>query len=264
MSHDLQQQMLAFAIKIAIASGRIARKYFRTSVQVDNKSSERFDPVTEADREIELYLRRQIQKQYPDHGITGEEQGVLEGGAYTWIIDPIDGTRGFIAGTPMWGTLLGLLKAGRPVLGVMHQPFVRETFYADRHSAWHKQGNAIQQLHARNTRTLTDAILCCTHPNLFKSAADRSAFQRLEKACRYSRYGTDCYGYTLLAAGHVDLVVEADLQAYDILPLIPLIESAGGVVTDWEGKPALQGGKVVAAANRSLHKIALVHLKNKT
>lgn len=258
MRKDLQpQQLLEFAVKIAIASGSIARKYFRTPVKVDTKSKLRFDPVTTADREIEQFLRDKIRKQFPDHGIIGEEQGQTEGGAWTWIIDPIDGTRGFIAGAPMWGTLLGLLKQDRPVLGLMHQPFVRETFYADRTGAWLKQGKTIRPLGTRDTRKLADAIVCCTHPALFKTASDKAAYARLEAECRYSRYGTDCYGYCLLAAGFIDLVVEADLQAYDIIPLIPVIESAGGVVTDWQGNPPLRGGKVIAAANRSLHRTAL-------
>ncbi len=258
MRKDLQQQqMMEFAIKIAIASGSIARKYFRTGIKIDTKSKTRFDPVTQADREIEQFLRNKIRKQYPDHGILGEEQGLTEGDAWTWIIDPIDGTRGFIAGAPMWGTLLGLIKHDRPVLGLMHQPFVRETFYADRTTAWLKQGSTIRPLSTRDTRNLADAIVCCTHPAIFSSVSDKAAYARLEAQCRYSRYGSDCYGYCLLAAGFVDLVVEADLQAYDIIPLIPVIESAGGVITDWEGNPPMRGGKVIAAANRRLHRTAI-------
>lgn len=256
-----QQQMLEFAVKIAIASGSIARKYFRSSIQVDTKSKHRFDPVTEADRQIEKFLRNKILKQYPDHGILGEEQGATPGNACTWVIDPIDGTRGFITGAPMWGTLLGLVENGRTLFGLMHQPFIRETFYADRSGAWLKRGSTIQSLRTRSTHKLEDAIVCVTHPAMFPTVSDRKAFARLESASRASRYGTDCYGYCLLAAGFVDLVVEADLQTYDILPLIPLINSAGGVVTDWEGNPAVNGGRVIAAANRRLHRSALQLLK---
>jgi len=261
MRKDLQQQqMLEFAVKIAIASGSIARKFFRSSIQIDTKSRTRFDPVTEADRQIEQFLRDKIRKRYPAHGILGEEQGLTEGDAYTWVIDPIDGTRGFITGAPMWGTLLGLVNNGRPLFGLMHQPFVRETFYADRSGAWLKQGNTLRPLATRSTRKLEVAIICATHPAMFTTVTDQTAFARLESACRSSRFGTDCYGYCLLAAGFVDLVVEADLQAYDILPLIPLIESAGGVVTDWQGKSPAHGGRVIAAANRHLHRAALAIL----
>lgn len=252
-----QQQLMEFAVKIAIASGNIARKYFRTPVSVDSKSKQQFDPVTVADREIEQFLRNKIRKHYPDHGIIGEEQGVTAGNSSTWVIDPIDGTRGFISGTPMWGTLLGLLNNGKPALGLMHQPFVRETFYADRNAAWLRQGTTVRQLSTRPTRKLGEAILFCTHPSMFDQAADRNAFARIESACRYSRFGSDCYGYCLLAAGFVDLVVEADLKPYDIIPLIPLIESAGGVVTDWQGKTPMNGGRIIAAANRRLHRAAL-------
>jgi histidinol phosphatase-like enzyme (inositol monophosphatase family) len=257
MRKDQHQELMEFAVKIATASGSIARKYFRTAVNVDTKSKLQFDPVTVADREIEQFLRNKIRKHYPDHGIIGEEQGATAGNSSTWIIDPIDGTRGFISGAPMWGTLLGLLDKGKPVLGLMHQPFIRETFYADRQAAWLRQGNSVRQLHTRNTRTLADAILFCTHPSMFDQLADRTAFARLEAECRYSRFGSDCYGYCLLAAGFADLVVEADLKPYDIIPLIPLIESAGGVVTDWQGKTPLNGGRILAAANRRLHRVAL-------
>jgi len=252
-----RQQLMDFAVKIAIASGSIARKYFRTQVSVDTKSKQQFDPVTVADREIEQFLRNKILKHYPDHGIIGEEQGVTSGNSSTWVIDPIDGTRGFISGAPMWGTLLGLLDKGRPMLGLMHQPFVRETFYADRNAAWLRQGTTIRQLSTRPTRKLADAILFCTHPSMFANTSDRNAFARIEAASRYSRFGSDCYGYCLLAAGFVDLVVEADLKPYDIIPLIPLIESAGGVVTDWQGNTPMNGGRILAAANRRLHRAAL-------
>ena len=263
MRKDLQQkQMLEFAVKIAIASGSIARKYFRTTVRVDNKSQTLFDPVTRADREIEQFLRAKIRKHYPEHGIIGEEQGATTGDGWTWIIDPIDGTRGFITGAPMWGTLLGLCHKDQPVLGLMHQPFVRETFYADGKGAWLRQGKTDRALATRNTRKLEDAIIYCTHPDLFKSVREKAAFAKLEAECRFSRYGSDCYAYCLLAAGYVDLVVEADLQAYDIIPLIPVIESAGGVITDWEGNSPLQGGRVIAAANRSLHRTAISLLKS--
>lgn len=255
MRKDTQQQMMQFAVNAAIASGRIARNYFRSSLKVDNKSKGRFDPVTAADREIEQFLRDKILRRYPEHGIIGEEHGSTLGNNRTWVIDPIDGTRGFVAGLPTWGTLLGLLHEGRPLFGLMHQPVMRETFYADRKVAWLKQGRQSRRLHTASTRRLVDAVVCATHPDMF-TGAQKDAFARLVSSSRYSRFGTDCYGYCLLAAGAVDLVVEADLQPYDILPLIPLIESAGGVVSDWQGRPA-SGGEVLAAANRRLHNAAL-------
>jgi histidinol phosphatase-like enzyme (inositol monophosphatase family) len=251
------QEMLDFAISITTSSGAIARRYFRTSLDVRSKSAHDYDPVTEADRNIEIYLRKKIHQQYPNHGIIGEEQGVKKGTRYTWVIDPIDGTRGFISGSPMWGSLLGLMENKRPVLGLMHQPFIRETFYASSAGAWWKEGKNISRLKSRNTAEIGDTILYCTHPSMFSSKKELKAFNLVEKQCRYSRYGADCYGYCLLAAGYVDIVIEAGLKAYDIVPLIPIIKASGGVITDWQGKQPLKGGRVIAAANKKLHRQAI-------
>jgi len=256
------QQLMDFALTIAVESGRIARRYFRSTTVVTNKSYNSFDPVTEADRRIEKFLQKKIHDQFPGHSIVGEELGsTSRDGDYTWIIDPIDGTRGFISGSPMWGTLLGLSQGNKPLLGLMHQPFIRETFFANRSGAWWKRGNTTRHIITRKTAVLADAILYCTHPSMFAKRGDVQAFARVESACQYSRFGGDCYGYCLLAAGFVDLVIEADLKPYDVIPLIPLIESAGGVITDWAGKPPLQGGKVIAAANKKLHREAMDLLK---
>lgn len=254
--------MLDFAISIVTTSGAMARKYFRSSLDVQSKSVQKYDPVTEADRNIEIYLRKKIHQQYPEHGIIGEEHGVKKGTQYTWVIDPIDGTRGFISGSPMWGSLLGLMENKSPILGLMHQPFIRETFYASSEGAWWKERKTITRLKTRDTFKLGDAILYCTHPAMFSNKKEIKAFNQVEKQCRYSRYGADCYGYCLLAAGYVDIVIEADLKAYDIIPLIPIIKASGGVITNWEGKQPLQGGRVIAAANKKLHRQALALLNN--
>jgi myo-inositol-1(or 4)-monophosphatase len=256
------QEMLEFALSITTRSGVIARKYFRSSLEISSKSTVEFDPVTEADQNIENYLRKKIHEQYPEHGIIGEEQGGNQGSKYTWIIDPIDGTRGFISGSPMWGSLLGLMENNRPVLGLMHQPYVRESFFATTRGAWWKQGTKISRLKTRNVTDIGKAILYTTHPSMFSSKQDIKAFNYVERQCRYSRFGADCYGYCLLAAGFIDLVIEADLKAYDIIPLIPIIKASGGVVTDWEGKSPLKGGRVIAAANKKLHHKALSFLNN--
>ena len=246
-------KLLDFAVSIIIRSGRISRKYFRTGVEISNKSNRTFDPVTVADREVEAFLRKQIEKNYPDHGIYGEEHGHKSGNAYTWFIDPIDGTKGYISGAPMWGSLLGVMKNKRPLIGIMHQPFVGETFFADGSNAWWKHGNKRRILKTSTVKLPEKAILYCTHPAMFENRKDQKQFKRVEAAVKNSRFGGDCYGYCLLAAGYVDVVIEAGLKPYDIVPLIPIIKSAGGVVTDWEGNPAVNGGKVVAAANKRLH-----------
>ncbi len=254
------QEILDFGLTMAFNSGRIARKYFRSSLTISSKSEDNFDPVTEADRKIEQYLSSKIRRAYPQHGIVGEEFGSQQGNRYTWIIDPIDGTRGFVTGTPMWGSLIGFMEDNDPLIGIMHQPFIKETFFANKKKCWHKSGKLIRPLRCRETENIEQAILCCTHPAMFSMNNDAEAFSRVESVTRFSRFGSDCYGYCLLAAGFVDIVIEAGLQIYDIIPLIPIIESAGGVVTCWDGGPAQRGGNIVATANPGLHEKVLTLL----
>lgn len=250
------KELAEFAVATAVEAGRISLKYFRTDVAVTNKAQKRaFDPVTQADREVEACIRRRIQQRYPAHRIVGEEYGT-EGAAAApaWFIDPIDGTRTFISGSPMWGVLLGIMDGTQPVAGLMHQPFVGETFVGARgEGAWLVRDGNWRKISARGTGTLADATVACTHPGMFRTPPELDAFRRVESACRLSRYGTECYGYCLLAAGFVDIVVEADLEPYDIVPLIPVLEGAGSVVSNWRGEPAIAGGGVVAAATPALH-----------
>lgn len=250
-----------FMRRIAAAAAEETLPRFRRKGDVVNKLEAGFDPVTEADREAERAIRQLITSAFPDHGILGEEFGVENGDAeHLWVIDPIDGTRSFISGVPLWGTLVGLAHRGDAIAGMMAQPFTGELFYAlDDGAHWEGRG-ASQRLETRATTQLADATICTTTPELFKDAKQDS-FRRLEQACRLSRYGTDCYAYCMLAAGHVDIVVEVGLQVYDIMALIPIIEKAGGVITNWSGGPAenVEGG-VVAAANASLHEAAMREL----
>ena len=174
-----------------------------------------------------------------------------------WIIDPIDGTRAFISGVPAWGTLIGLRQHGRPVAGLVHQPYLEETFAGSGTEGWFERRGERRPLRARQDARLADAILYCTHPSMFRSGPEIAAFERVSAAVRMSRFGGDCYSYCLLALGLVDLVVESDLQSYDIQPLIPIIHAAGGVVSGPRGEDASGGGFVVAAANPELHAEAL-------
>jgi myo-inositol-1(or 4)-monophosphatase len=235
-------------------AGPIALKYFRRGAAVANKKSDGFfDPVTAADREIESFLRERIAQRFSDHGVIGEEHGAAAGrSSLSWVIDPIDGTRAFISGMPAWGTMMGLVESGEPRIGVVHQPFLGETFVGDRERAWLRTGGERVEMHARSGRRLGEAVLYCTHPSMF-SAAELVAFERVAAACRMSRFGGDCYSYCMLALGEVDVVIESGLQSYDILPLIPILEGAGAVVTDWEGSSPLAGGAVVVAAGPELH-----------
>ena len=256
---DEQERLLLFANELVIDAGAIARKYFRRPIIVDRKEQgDGFDPVTVADREIEAYLRQRISASYPDHSIMGEEQVTLEGSSrFKWIIDPIDGTRSFIAGSPMWGTLLGLMVDEDCLLGIMHQPFTDETFTGSSAGAFFQRGQTRQAITTRDGTDLNAATLFTTHPDHFKREEDLSAFLKVAKQCRLSRYGGDCYSYCLLAHGFIDLVIESDLAPYDIIPLIPIIEAAGGVISNWQGGPAIYGGNIIAAANDGLYRQAL-------
>ncbi len=230
---------------------------FRSGLDVENKQSVGFDPVTLADRAAEAAIRTRVAQRFPDHGIIGEEDASHNAQAeFCWVIDPIDGTRAFIAGLPSWGTLIGLTRNGVPVAGIMDQPYIGERFFAADGEAWLQHGASRKRLKTANTPRLGDAILMTTSPHIF--SADETEFYRaLEKSCRLARYGFDCYAYAMVAAGHIDLVVESGLKIYDIAPLIPIIETAGGVVTNWRGGSAAKGGQVLAAANRQLHAEAL-------
>lgn len=239
-------------------AGAIALEYFRKPMNVDDKMpGVYYDPVTEADKRIEEKLREGLSKAFPGYSILGEEYGSEGKGQYRWVIDPIDGTRAFISGTTGWGVLLGLATDDRCLGGIMHQPFTRETFVGEGAESWLHDARGVHPLKSRQDARLSDAIIFCTHPLLFKSEDERNAFQELSSRCRMQRYGGDCYSYALLAYGFVDLVVEGLLQAYDIVPLVPIIEAAGGVVTNLDGSLPMSGGTIVAAANKKLHAQAL-------
>lgn len=246
------------------ASSALALRWFRTEIGVDDKGGPRgYDPVTEVDRGIEALLRHGIAARFPDHAIVGEEHGRSgpAGARAAWIIDPIDGTRSFVSGGPEWGTLVGLQVDGRPAAGWADIPYLDERFGAAGGEGYFSRRGERRPLRARAAARLADAVLRSTHPAVFNDG-ERAAFDRLTRHVRLQRWGGDCYSYCLLALGCVDLVVESSLQAYDIVPLIPIIEAAGGVVTDLEGHPPLTGGMVVAAANQPLHEQALSILKH--
>jgi myo-inositol-1(or 4)-monophosphatase len=248
----------AFVDELASVSGETIRPFFRTALGVENKSAGGgFDPVTAADRAAEAAMRALIKKTFPAHGVVGEEFGPERPDAeYVWVLDPIDGTKSFICGMPAWGTLIALTRRGQPIYGMMHQPFTREHFVGDGTAAHYRGPAGDRALRARPCAALQDAVLLTTSPLLMREA-DRNLFQRVEDAVRLSRYGGDCYAYCMLAAGHIDLVIETELKPYDVLPLIPIIEGAGGVVTSWENGRPHEGGRIIAAGDRRLHRQAL-------
>ncbi|HEY7458366.1 MAG TPA: histidinol-phosphatase [Xanthobacteraceae bacterium] len=247
-----------FVDQLANAAGEAIRPFFRTALGVENKGKAgTFDPVTEADRAGETAMRALIRKTFPAHGIIGEEFGSDRADApYVWVLDPIDGTKSFIAGMPVWGILIGLLKDGVPVYGMMHQPFIGERFTGDGATARYRGPAGERRLSVRSCAALKEAVVFTTSP-LLMSDSERMRFQKVERAARLSRYGGDCYSYCMVAAGYADVVIETGLQPYDVLPLIPIIEGAGGIVTTWDGGSALKGGRVIVTGDRRVHEQAL-------
>jgi myo-inositol-1(or 4)-monophosphatase len=256
--HDAAEWLDA-GMAAVVEAGGIALEYFRRPMSVHDKSSGAyFDPVTEADRRIETLIRERLGAKFPAHRIVGEEHGDIGAGNTYWVIDPIDGTRSFISGMPTWGILLGLVVDDEPVVGIMHQPFTDETFLATAHAAArYRHHGSETTLSTRPDATLADAVLYSTHPSMLQHAGLLGNFNELAAHCRLQRWGGDCYGFALLAQGSIDLMVDSMLMPYDILPLVPIIERAGGKVTDLTGKVPLQGGTVIAAANARLHAEAL-------
>jgi histidinol phosphatase-like enzyme (inositol monophosphatase family) len=254
----------AFVADLATVAGEVILPFFRSVLPATNKAQGggAFDPVTEADRAAETAMRRMILDTFPAHGIVGEEFDDHQPDAdYVWILDPIDGTKSFISGLPLWGTLVALQHHGAPAYGMMHQPFTRERFFGDRARAtWSgRNSHGTQVVHHLRTRPcerLDQATLFTTSP-LLMSPEEHARYAAVERAVRLPRFGGDCYSYCMLAAGHIDLVVEAGLQPYDIAPLIPIILGAGGIVTTWTGGDAAAGGQIVAAGDPRIHEAAL-------
>ena len=247
---------LEFAHRLALAAGAAILPHFRVAIDIEDKGSPAgYDPVTIADRAAETVISDAIARAYPDHGIRGEEHGWQRGRSNcTWVIDPIDGTKSFILGQLHWATLIALHDGERVVAGVAHQPYVGESFVAtvDGPAEW-RHGGERRTLRTRRCASVADAVVACTHPNMFRTPADTAAFHRVADRARLTRYGGDCYAYCLLAMGLIDVVIEASLQAYDVQALIPIVNSAGGVFTSWTGGPCDEGGSVVACGDRALH-----------
>ena len=253
-------QFLIFAHGLADAAGAAILPHFRKRGSVTNKSDDGFDPVTEADRGAEAAMRAMIERAYPDHGILGEEFAAKAAdGPYRWLLDPIDGTRAFIMGLPIWGILIGLTHDGRPELGMMDQPYTGERFWGSPAGAWFRNRHGEQRIATRRCPALSQAILATTTPDMFKGG-DAERFGSLSRACRMTRFGGDCYLYCLLAMGFIDIVAEAGLKPFDIAPLVPIIEAAGGVVTTWDGGDAANGGQILAVGNPALQQAAMAAL----
>jgi len=238
-------------------------RYFRASGLVaDNKEHKAFDPVTVADHAAEQAMREILAKKRPQDAVLGEEFGYTEGSSgLTWVLDPIDGTRGYISGTPTWGVLISVRDATGPFFGMIVQPYIGERFIGGLGEARLIGPHGETALETRKARPISQALMLSTFPEI-GTPEEYSAFEAVKKQVQLTRYGMDCYGYALLAAGHVDLVIEAGLQAYDVQAPIAVVQAAGGIVTDWRGQPAHDGGQLLAAANTEIHAAALAILES--
>jgi histidinol phosphatase-like enzyme (inositol monophosphatase family) len=253
--------LLAAAHAAADAARESALGWFRDAgLTADNKRSEGFDPVTEADRATERAIRETLARLRPDDAIRGEEEPDVAGSSgVEWVVDPIDGTRSFLCGAPTWGVLIAANLGGRPIVGLIDQPFTGERFegvLAENPRAEWRRGAERRPLRTRACVVLSDATLLSTFPKI-GTPAERRAFEAVRDAVRLTRYGLDCYGYALVALGGADLVIEAGLAAYDVQALIPVVEGAGGVVTNWSGGDCSEGGQVLAAGCPAIHAQAI-------
>lgn len=262
MDDSLKIELVALFARMADAASVETLRYFRGgALATESKDLDGYDPVTVADRAAELAIRQVLAETRPSDGILGEEFGTTKGETgLTWVLDPIDGTRGYVAGTPTWGTLIALHDGCKPIAGLIDQPYIGERFLGGLGHAEFSGPHGARPLQASATTRLQDAIIFTTFPEV-GSEAEGAAFRRVASRCQLTRYGMDCYAYGLLALGQIDLVIEAGLQAYDIQAPIAVIEAAGGIVTNWEGGPVDQGGRAVAAATPELHTAALELLR---
>ena len=260
------REYTVFLDRLADAAADITLAMFKKPVDVINKGRKLdldFDPVTEADKQAEKAIRRLINQTYPTHNILGEEHGQEQNSQassteqYTWVIDPIDGTRAYICGIPTWGTLVALNDGGKPFVGLLDQPYLKERYVGTPEGSYLNGA----PIHCRPCTELSQATISTTDPTqFFACAADAEAFARVAKKARLVRNGYDCYAYVMVATGFMDVVIESGLEAYDIQALIPIVEGAGGIVTDWQGGSAANGGQVVASATSALHEQVLALL----
>jgi histidinol phosphatase-like enzyme (inositol monophosphatase family) len=263
MSDSGPEAFLPLAERLAEASGEIIRRYFRADpaeLRTESKSDE--SPVTIADRSAEAAMRKLIEETYPEHGIFGEEFPFVRTDAeYAWVLDPIDGTKSFVTGMPIFGTLIALMRNGRPILGMINQPILNERWIG---MAGHRTTFNGRPISTSKVKTLGEAAQYSTDPGMFKLGNDRAKVDAVLAQVKSTRYGGDCYAYALLATGFIDLVIEYGLKIYDFMPLLPVIEGAGGVMTDWNGNQLTRDsdGHVVAAASAECHAAAVAHLRD--
>lgn len=256
MAGPVSAELVALANSLADAARPIAARYFRTPVTVDDKADQ--SPVTIADREAETAMRVLLEKHVPQHGVFGEEHGAVRTDAeYVWVLDPIDGTKSFITGVPLWGTLIALLHRGRPVLGCIHQPVLGQLMLGD------ETGTTLNGLpvRCRPTTSLAEATLLTSDPLNPARHQDGAGYERVLRAARLGRTWGDCYGYLLVASGRADVMLDPIMNPWDIAALVPVIRGAGGVITDWQGGEPYPAQSTIACATPELHAAVLRTLK---
>ncbi len=254
------QSLTDFALKLAAASAEQILSRFRSPMNIQIKAATDWDPVTEADKAAERVMRQLIEEAYPDHGILGEEYGTkVANSDFTWILDPIDGTRAFVIGLPTWATLIGLYYRGQPLLGIMNQPYVGDMFIGSPDGAWKDRRGHRVRLKTANPTALKNAKIGTTTPHRYVGQ-DAAGFERLRESVTLMRYGGDAYFFCLLAEGLLDAAMDPDVQIYDIAALIPIIKGAGGVVSTWDGSDPVKGGNFIAASSQTVMDDALAKM----
>ncbi len=257
----MSDELLAFAHRLADAAGTAIMPFYRTGLAVENKgSAEHFDPVTAADRAAETAMRELIARNYPDHGVIGEEFVTERAEAeFVWVLDPVDGTKSLIAGVPLWGTLIGLLHHGKPLLGISAHPFTGERFWGAGHAAYGQTASGTRRLSTRRPVALPDAVICAGSSAAFVPQLHQR-LSELAPAVRMIRYGADCYDTCMLAEGHIDAILHQGLDIYDIAAIVPIVEGAGGIVTGLNGGSAILSSAILASGDAQLHAELLARL----
>ena len=253
--------LIAFAHKLADTAGGVIRPYFRQRIEITDKGLAKgtmFDPVTAADKDAEKAMRAIIERERPNDGILGEEFGEkISTNGLRWLLDPVDGTRAFITGRHEWGSLIALEENGHAVLGIIDQPVLRERFIGVNGKAELLAEGTRTSLRAQPCPDLSQAVLCATHPEAYFTPAERESFRRVQQAVRMSRFGGDCYIFGSLALGFIDLIVESSFHRWDVAALIPIVQGAGGLITNWQGGSCADGGQILAAGDARIHAQAM-------
>ena len=262
MSEDIIE-LIRFSNFLADNARKISLKYLKKKIKIISKDKDIFDPVTIADITIQKKINRLINKYYPSHSILGEEESVIKESEYEWCIDPIDGTKSFIQGVPLWGTLISLAKNNKIIVGIADIPALDERYVGYTNKSYKLIKGKKYNLNVRNNTKLSECILNTTSPYVFANNLDQRSFEKLSKKVRSTRLGGDCYSYCLLADGHVDIVLESGLKPWDIRALEPIITNAGGIIRTWENNEILSGGRIIACNNNKLFTNIIKVIKKK-